>query len=93
MSDSLLLHDSSSTTLAIFSARFGLFAFRRKLTASNNYRGNAASSNDKNSSISTKFDGAARSRWKSTPGSHFMLLSLPSVIFVGCYALVIYENI
>ena len=71
------------TILANFSQSFGLFNFWRKLKALNNNMGNYAGSNDNNSFISTKFDGSLRrSYWESSPRSHFVLMSLSSVILV-----------
>ena len=58
-----------------------LFAFQRKQTVSNNIIGNTADLSDKNPSIPTTIKGVARrSHWKSSLGSHFIL-----VCYLDCH--------
>ena len=61
--------------------KFCLFAFQRKQTVSNNIIGNTADLNVKNPSIPATIHGVARwSHWKSSLGSHFIL-----VCYLDCH--------
>lgn len=60
------------------------FIYRlKKVTALSNDNGNDSSSNDSNSFMPTKLDKRARRGcWKSNPRSHFILMSVSSVVLV-----------